>query len=168
MALTYTPEQERLRQELRAYFARLMTPERRAALATAEGEYGNGEAYRQVVRELGRDGWLVLSWPEEYGGRRGAGGARPPLPPPPPRGGGAGGYRRVAAGGSGRAGVPAPSRPVPGGPPTCGRGARGQRTPPSPPRAAGAKLLFPPGHSRPAGAPDLPAAPPPASPPILL
>jgi hypothetical protein len=69
MDLTYTPEQERLRQELRAYFARLMTPERRAALTTAEGEYGNGEAYREVVRELGRDGWLVLSWPEEHGGR---------------------------------------------------------------------------------------------------
>jgi alkylation response protein AidB-like acyl-CoA dehydrogenase len=69
MDLTYTPEQQRLREELRAYFARLMTPERRAALTTAEGEYGNGEAYREVVRELGRDGWLVLSWPEEFGGR---------------------------------------------------------------------------------------------------
>ena len=69
MDLTYTPEQERLRQELRTYFARLMTPERRAALTAAEGEYGNGEAYREVVRELGRDGWLVLSWPEEHGGR---------------------------------------------------------------------------------------------------
>jgi alkylation response protein AidB-like acyl-CoA dehydrogenase len=72
MDLTYTPGQERLRQELRAYFARLMTPERRAALTTAEGEYGNGEAYREVVRELGRDGWLVLSWPEEFGGRGGS------------------------------------------------------------------------------------------------
>ncbi|HEY2308599.1 MAG TPA: acyl-CoA dehydrogenase family protein [Streptosporangiaceae bacterium] len=72
MDLTYTPGQQRLRQELRAYFARLMTPERRAALATAEGEYGNGEAYREVVRELGRDGWLVLSWPEEFGGRGGS------------------------------------------------------------------------------------------------
>jgi hypothetical protein len=72
MDLTYTPGQQRLRQELRAYFARLMTPERRAALTTAEGEYGNGEAYREVVRELGRDGWLVLSWPEEFGGRGGS------------------------------------------------------------------------------------------------
>src|SRR5215467_2035044 len=69
MDLTYTPEQQRLREELRAYFARLMTPDRRAALTTTDGEYGNGEAYREVVRELGRDGWLVLSWPEEFGGR---------------------------------------------------------------------------------------------------
>src|SRR6516225_2852986 len=69
MDLTYTPEQERLRQQLRDYFAGLMTPDVRAALTAAEGEYGNGEAYRQVVRELGRAGWLVLSWPEEFGGR---------------------------------------------------------------------------------------------------
>jgi alkylation response protein AidB-like acyl-CoA dehydrogenase len=71
MQLTYTPEQERLRQELRDYFAGLMTAEVREALATAEGEYGNGEAYRQVVRQLGRDGWLALSWPADYGGRGG-------------------------------------------------------------------------------------------------
>ena len=69
MHLTYTPEQERLRQELRAYFAGLMTPDVREALATADGDYGNGEAYRLVVRQLGRDGWLALSWPAEYGGR---------------------------------------------------------------------------------------------------
>jgi 3-oxocholest-4-en-26-oyl-CoA dehydrogenase alpha subunit len=69
MHLTYTPEQERLRQQLRTYFARLMTPEVREALTAAEGEYGNGEAYRQIVRQLGRDGWLALSWPAEYGGR---------------------------------------------------------------------------------------------------
>jgi len=69
MDLSYTPEQERLRQQLREYFAGLMTPEVRAALTTAEGEYGNGEAYRQLVRQLGRDGWLARSWPAEYGGR---------------------------------------------------------------------------------------------------
>ncbi len=71
MQLIYTPEQERLRQELREYFAGLMTAEVREALATADGEYGNGEAYRQVVRQLGRDGWLALSWPTDYGGRGG-------------------------------------------------------------------------------------------------
>ena len=71
MRIAYTPEQERLRHELRAYFAGLMTAEVRAALADGEGDYGNGEAYRQVVRQLGKDGWLALSWPEEYGGRGG-------------------------------------------------------------------------------------------------
>jgi alkylation response protein AidB-like acyl-CoA dehydrogenase len=71
MHLTYTPEQDRLRQELRAYFAGLMTPEVRESLAT-DGDYGNGEAYRRVVRQLGRDGWLALSWPAEFGGRDGS------------------------------------------------------------------------------------------------
>jgi 3-oxocholest-4-en-26-oyl-CoA dehydrogenase alpha subunit len=67
MHLSYAPEQERLRSELRSYFAALMTPERRAGLEG--GDYGDGKAYREVVRQLGRDGWLALSWPAEYGGR---------------------------------------------------------------------------------------------------
>jgi alkylation response protein AidB-like acyl-CoA dehydrogenase len=67
MHLTYTPEQERLRRELQAYFSGLMTPDLRAALQG--GDYGDGEAYREVVRRLGQDGWLALSWPAEYGGR---------------------------------------------------------------------------------------------------
>jgi alkylation response protein AidB-like acyl-CoA dehydrogenase len=68
MFIAYTPEQERLREELRDYFATLMTAERRAALA-AGGDYGDGGVYRQVVRQMGADGWLTLSWPAEYGGR---------------------------------------------------------------------------------------------------
>jgi 3-oxocholest-4-en-26-oyl-CoA dehydrogenase alpha subunit len=71
MDLSYTPGQERLRRELRDYFARLMTADVRDALAAPDGEYGSGDAYRQVVRQLGRDGWLALSWPTEYGGRGG-------------------------------------------------------------------------------------------------
>ena len=91
MRIAYTPEQERLRRELRGYFGALMTPEVRAALAGGDrtggdraggdraggdgaggdGDYGDGQAYRQVVRQLGRDGWLALGWPEEHGGRGG-------------------------------------------------------------------------------------------------
>jgi 3-oxocholest-4-en-26-oyl-CoA dehydrogenase alpha subunit len=72
MQIAYTPEQERLRRELRDYFGRLMTDEVRAGLAdAAEGDYGKGDAYRAVVRQLGADGWLALSWPAEYGGRGG-------------------------------------------------------------------------------------------------
>ena len=69
MHLTYTPEQEKLRTELREYFAALMTPERRAALARTAADYGDGSAYRETVRQLGVDGWLTLSWPATYGGR---------------------------------------------------------------------------------------------------
>jgi len=71
MEIAYTPEQERLRQELREYFGELMTPEVRAALAGGDDDLGDGQAYRSVVRQLGRDGWLALGWPAEYGGRGG-------------------------------------------------------------------------------------------------
>src|SRR5580693_4845301 len=69
MHISYTPEQEQLRQQLREYFAALMTPERRAGLAHADGEYGDGVTYKEVVRQLGRDGWLALGWPAEHGGQ---------------------------------------------------------------------------------------------------
>jgi 3-oxocholest-4-en-26-oyl-CoA dehydrogenase alpha subunit len=71
MRIAYTAEQERLRRELRGYFGGLMTPAVRSALSGGDGDYGDGEAYRSVVRQLGRDGWLALGWPAEYGGRGG-------------------------------------------------------------------------------------------------
>ena len=70
MRISYTPEQEELRRELRAYFGRLMTPERQEALtSTAGGEIGVGNVYRETVSQMGRDGWLALGWPTEYGGQ---------------------------------------------------------------------------------------------------
>src|SRR5262252_2802370 len=73
MQISYTPEQERLRQQLREYFAGLMTPERRAGLARdGGGDYGDGGGYKELVRQLGRDGWLALGWPAEYGGQDGS------------------------------------------------------------------------------------------------
>jgi alkylation response protein AidB-like acyl-CoA dehydrogenase len=69
MRLALTDEHERLRAELRAYFAELVTPERRAALASSTGEFGEGGVYKDVVRQMGRDGWLGIGWPEEYGGQ---------------------------------------------------------------------------------------------------
>jgi alkylation response protein AidB-like acyl-CoA dehydrogenase len=68
MQLAFAPEHERLRDDLRQYFADLMTPQVRADLTSSDGEYGDGTAYRAVVRQLGRDGWLTLGWPAEYGG----------------------------------------------------------------------------------------------------
>jgi alkylation response protein AidB-like acyl-CoA dehydrogenase len=69
MHIAYTPEQNRLRGELRRYFEQLLTPERREALSSQTGEYGTGTVYRDVVRDMGKDGWLALGWPEKYGGR---------------------------------------------------------------------------------------------------
>ncbi len=69
MRIALTHEHEALRAELREYFAALVTPERRAALAMASGEFGDADAYKEVIRQVGRDGWLGIGWPKEYGGQ---------------------------------------------------------------------------------------------------
>ncbi|GAA3701316.1 acyl-CoA dehydrogenase family protein [Gordonia hankookensis] len=69
MRIAYTDQQTDLRRELRSYFAALMTDERRAALTGGEGELGEGDAYRDVVAQMGSDGWLALGWPTEFGGQ---------------------------------------------------------------------------------------------------
>jgi len=66
MFLEYTPEQQALRKDLREYFAQLLTPAVRAEL----GEPGEGSPlFRDVVRQIGTDGWLGIGWPQEYGGQ---------------------------------------------------------------------------------------------------
>src|SRR5947209_8702799 len=69
MRISYTAEQEDLRRELRSYFAKLITPERRDALSSTSGEVGEGNVYRETVAQMGKDGWLTLNWPKEYGGQ---------------------------------------------------------------------------------------------------
>jgi len=69
MRISYTPEQDELRRELRSYFSQLITPERREALMATGGEYGTGDVYRETVSQMGRDGWLALGWPTQYGGQ---------------------------------------------------------------------------------------------------
>jgi len=66
MYIAYNEEQEALRQELRAYYDRLLTPEVREELHRGRGV---GETMRAVVRQMGRDGWLGIGWPVRYGGR---------------------------------------------------------------------------------------------------
>ncbi|MCR6490433.1 acyl-CoA dehydrogenase family protein [Amycolatopsis sp. OK19-0408] len=68
MRIDYTLQQRALAAELREYFAELMTPERRDSLRAGD-EYGDGVAYKEIVRQLGKDGWLALGWPKEYGGQ---------------------------------------------------------------------------------------------------
>ena len=73
MHISYSPEQEQLRTRAARLLRRADDPAscaRRSIPST--GEYGDGTAYRDVVRRLGRDGWLTLSWPTEYGGGGGS------------------------------------------------------------------------------------------------
>ncbi|HYG93924.1 MAG TPA: acyl-CoA dehydrogenase family protein [Nocardioides sp.] len=69
MHVALEPHQEELRAELRQYFAQLVTPEVRAGLASATGEFGEAGVYKDVIRKVGTDGWLGIGWPKEYGGQ---------------------------------------------------------------------------------------------------
>jgi len=62
----YDEKQEALRAEVRAYYENLLTPEIRTAL---KAEAGTGPVHREIVGQMGRDGWLTVGWPEEHGGR---------------------------------------------------------------------------------------------------
>ncbi|MEU6084515.1 acyl-CoA dehydrogenase family protein [Streptomyces sp. NPDC047108] len=66
MHLEYTPEQQQLRAELRAYFAELV-PEN--AYARYADPADQKRFYRKIIRRLGADGRLGVGWPTEYGGR---------------------------------------------------------------------------------------------------
>ncbi len=66
MYVGYDEDQQALRQELRDYYAELLTPEVQDGLADANGV---GPAMRKVVKQMGTDGWLGIGWPEEYGGK---------------------------------------------------------------------------------------------------
>jgi alkylation response protein AidB-like acyl-CoA dehydrogenase len=65
MFLELTDEQTALQQTLRDYFARLVTPQEAQTLLLSR----HGDLYRDVVKRMGRDGWLGVGWPAEYGGR---------------------------------------------------------------------------------------------------
>jgi alkylation response protein AidB-like acyl-CoA dehydrogenase len=66
MQLEYTPEQFALSRRLRAYCAELMTPELEDEIAVLES---SGPLARRALAKLGRDGWLGIGWPREYGGQ---------------------------------------------------------------------------------------------------
>jgi len=65
MIIDYTDEQKTLRKNLRAYFAELIKPEYHEDLRGNEG----GDLYKGLIRQMGKDGWLALGWPKEYGGQ---------------------------------------------------------------------------------------------------
>ncbi len=68
MKLAFTEEQEQLRQDIRAYITDLMTDELRAELNQEFKGEGGGPIWKECMRKLGKDGWIGLGWPKEYGG----------------------------------------------------------------------------------------------------
>jgi alkylation response protein AidB-like acyl-CoA dehydrogenase len=59
--LALTPDQETLQAELRTYFADLS--------AEIEAEATDESSYTRSIRRMGKDGWLGIGWPTEYGGQ---------------------------------------------------------------------------------------------------
>ncbi len=66
MEIGYTPEQEALRSELRAYYEQLLDPETVEELSHS---HGIGEASKRVWKQMCSDGWAGIGWPKEWGGQ---------------------------------------------------------------------------------------------------
>ena len=77
MDFGFTPEQEALRREVRAFIAEHMTPE---VIAEMEGHSegfgvsrstGRAPLVNELFRKIAERGWLGISYPKEYGGQDG-------------------------------------------------------------------------------------------------
>ncbi|NLE78699.1 MAG: acyl-CoA dehydrogenase [Rhodococcus sp.] len=65
MFIDLTDEQRELQAELRRYFSGLISPEEAEIMSTER----HGPTSREVIRRMGKDGWLGVGWPVEFGGR---------------------------------------------------------------------------------------------------
>ena len=66
MYVGLSKEQEALRDELRAYYDGLLTPEVEDDLRKGEGV---GQVSKDVWKQMCKDGWAGVGWPKEWGGR---------------------------------------------------------------------------------------------------
>ena len=69
MELDLTTEQRKFRDELRGYFADMMTDALTRELSSGGVGEGGGPEFRKAMKQMGRDGLLGLSWPKQYGGQ---------------------------------------------------------------------------------------------------
>jgi alkylation response protein AidB-like acyl-CoA dehydrogenase len=67
--LELTEEQRALKAELRDYFTRLAAEAGHEEGSIDRPKDRHGETYQRIVKQMGRDGWLGVGWPTEYGGR---------------------------------------------------------------------------------------------------
>lgn len=68
MYVHLTPEQQALKQDIRAYFASIVTPDYRETMH----DYRSPQrlaSYKGLIRTMGRDGWLAVGWPARFGGK---------------------------------------------------------------------------------------------------
>jgi alkylation response protein AidB-like acyl-CoA dehydrogenase len=64
MFIDLTPEQRQLQAELRQYFSSLISADEMKAMEKDR----HNDAYRAVIRRMGKDGKLGVGWPKEFGG----------------------------------------------------------------------------------------------------
>ena len=67
MFIDLTENQLSLQKELKSYFDDLMTPEVKAKVTNAE--FAENKDYKELIKTVGRDGWLGVGWPVENGGK---------------------------------------------------------------------------------------------------
>jgi hypothetical protein len=60
-----TAEQRAFKQEVRDYFAGLVSDDDRLEMLSDR----HGEAYHRTIKQMGSDGWMGVGWPEEYAGK---------------------------------------------------------------------------------------------------
>ena len=64
MFIELTEDQRALKNELRSYFSNLISPEEAEIMRIER----HGPTYRDVIRRMGKDRWLGVGWPIEFGG----------------------------------------------------------------------------------------------------
>ncbi|MFT4997777.1 MAG: alkylation response protein AidB-like acyl-CoA dehydrogenase [Chitinophagales bacterium] len=69
MKIEFTPEQLNLQREIRQYMKDIMTSELAQEMKNPEYFEGGGPEFRRLLKKMGSDGWIALSWPKKYGGR---------------------------------------------------------------------------------------------------
>ena len=67
MEFAFTAEEEAFREEVRRFLAG--HPLERYPLDGMDAGYGSGAHSRAFMAELGRQGWLAMTWPRAFGGR---------------------------------------------------------------------------------------------------
>jgi alkylation response protein AidB-like acyl-CoA dehydrogenase len=70
----FTTEQERFRQEVRAFLDKELPPDWVGYLGGTTGDHvvetsRGWEIFKDIAAKLGKKGWLSLCWPKEYGGQ---------------------------------------------------------------------------------------------------
>ena len=74
MDFAFTAEQEKFRQEVRSFLDRELPPDWVGYLGGTTGDHvvnssDGWQVFKDIAGKLGREGWLSLTWPREYGGQ---------------------------------------------------------------------------------------------------